>query len=201
MKHTLHQVFRSSNFVIGFTILVAILLVVIIYPLIITDAPLEIIAQGSFFPPGTYVNVYDSIGTTPHTLLLDDAEANRIDSKLSMDDRLAMHEWLVAFGIPEEEIDIFDTEKLLALWDDNFDPTTKIPGMTNAQRNYYIRLDTSLEGLLSTESRVRREKQDQKCPAQETEICPGGIHLYADPEDGLTADRFVVGLRGRTVPR
>jgi len=154
MKHILRQVLRSSNFMIGFSILVAILLVVIIYPLIITDPPLEIIAQGSFFPPGTYVNVYDSIGTNPYKLKLDDAEANRIESKLGMDDRLAMHEWLVAFGVPEEEIDIFDTEGLLALWEENFDPTARIPGMTNAQRNYYIRLNASLEGLLSTEPAI-----------------------------------------------
>ncbi len=39
MKNTLRQVFRSPNFLIGFTIFTAILLVVIIYPLFVTDAP------------------------------------------------------------------------------------------------------------------------------------------------------------------
>ena len=151
MKHTIRQVFRSTNFLIGFVIFVAILLVVILYPLIITADPLGIIGQGTFFPPGTYVNVYDSIGTTPFILHLDDEEANRIENKLSMDDRLAMHEWLVAYGIPENEIDIFDTEQLLALWEESFDPTARISGMTNAQRNYFIRLNASLEGLLSKE--------------------------------------------------
>jgi hypothetical protein len=36
MKHFLRQVFRSPNFVIGFVIFMALLLIVIIYPLIIT---------------------------------------------------------------------------------------------------------------------------------------------------------------------
>ena len=151
MKHTIQQVFHSGKFVVGFSIFVAILLIVIVYPLIITYPPLEIIGQGTFFPPGIYVNVYDSIGSTQHTLMLDDAAANRIASKLSNDDRLAMKDWLVVAGIPENEIDIDNTKVLLDQWEKNYDPTQKIAGMTNAKRNYYIRLNNSLKGLLSTE--------------------------------------------------
>ena len=151
MKHTIQQVFRSGKFVVGFSIFVAILLIVIVYPLIITYPPLEIIGQGTFFPPGIYVNVYDSIGSTQHTLMLDDAAANRIASKLSNDDRLAMKDWLVVAGIPENEIDIDNTKVLLDQWEKNYDPTQKIAGMTNAKRNYFIRLNNSLKGLLSTE--------------------------------------------------
>ena len=151
MKHTIRQVFHSGKFVVGFSIFVAILLIVIVYPLIITYPPLEIIGQGTFFPPGIYVNVYDSIGSTQHTLMLDDAAANRIASKLSNDDRLAMKDWLVVAGIPENEIDIDNTKVLLDQWEKNYDPTQKIAGMTNAKRNYFIRLNNSLKGLLSTE--------------------------------------------------
>jgi peptide/nickel transport system permease protein len=154
MKHTIQQVFHSGKFVFGFVIFVAILLIVIVYPLIITYPPLQIIGQGTFFPPGIYVNVYDSMGSTQYTLNLDDAAAKRIASKLSNDDRLAMKDWLVAFGIPEGEIDIADTAKLLDQWEKNFDPKTNIAGMTNAKRNYYIRLNASLGGLLSTEGAI-----------------------------------------------
>jgi peptide/nickel transport system permease protein len=155
MKHTLQQVFHSGKFVVGFSIFVAILLMVILYPLIVRYPPLEIIGQGTFFPPGIYVNVYDSIGSTTHYILnLDDATAKRIASKLKEDDRLAIKEWLVASGIPESEIDIQDTAQLLDLWVNNYDPKEKISGMTNAQRNYYIRLNTSLDGLLSTEGAI-----------------------------------------------
>ena len=154
MKHILRQIFQSTNFVIGFGILVAMILTVIIYPLIITDPPLKIIGQGTFFPPGIYVNVYDSIGSNTYTLNLSDAAAKRIASRLGDEDRQSMKEWLTKAGIPEEEIDIEDTGKLLALWENNYDSATRLPGMTNAQRNYFIRLNKSLEGLLSTEGAV-----------------------------------------------
>jgi peptide/nickel transport system permease protein len=137
--------------VVGFSIFTFIVLMVIVYPLFVRAEPLEIIGQGTFFPPGIYVSVYDSIGSSPYTLMLDDAAAKRIASKLNDEDRLAMQEWLVAYGIPEYEIDIEDTENLLNHWENNYDPTEKIVGMTNAKRNYFVRLNDSLEGILATE--------------------------------------------------
>jgi peptide/nickel transport system permease protein len=176
MKHTLQQVFHSGKFVIGFSIFVAVLLLLIVYPLVVKYPPLEIISQGTFFPPGIYVNVYDSIGATEHyTLLLDDAAAKRIASKLKEEDRLAIKEWLLAAGIPESEIDTADTALLLDQWASNYDPKLKIPGMTNAQRNYYIRLNASLEGLLSTEGAIIATKNpdtgalEEKLTAQQTD--------------------------------
>jgi peptide/nickel transport system permease protein len=155
MRHTLRQVFDSGKFIVGFSIFMAVLLMVIIYPVVVPHPPLEIIAEGTFFPPGIYVNVYDTVGTNAHyTLNLDNAAAKRIASKLKEKDRQAMKEWLVAWGIPEAEIDTTDTQKLLDQWVTHYDPKQKIPGMTNAQRNYYIRLDASLEGLLSTEGAI-----------------------------------------------
>ena len=50
MKHTLQQVFHSGKFVVGFSIFMALLLIVIVYPLIIRDAPLAIIGSGHFLP-------------------------------------------------------------------------------------------------------------------------------------------------------
>lgn len=154
MKHTLRQIFRSGKFVFGFSIFVAMLLLVIIYPLLIRDAPLAIIGQGTFFPPGIYVNVYDSITSPKYNLNLENAAAKRLASRLSDSDRLAMRDYLVTVGVSESEIDIADTEKLLNQWTNNFDPTRRIPGMTNAKRNYYIRLNASLGGLLSTEGAI-----------------------------------------------
>ncbi|MFP4343659.1 MAG: ABC transporter permease [Anaerolineales bacterium] len=132
----------------------AILLIVLIYPLLITDPPLVIIAQGTFFEPGIYVNVYDSIGAPRYTLNLRNAAVKRIADKLKDRDRLAMQEWLVAAGAPAGEIDIDDTVQLLGLWDTYYDPQLRIPGTTNAQRNYYSRLNSSLKGILSTEGAV-----------------------------------------------
>ncbi len=154
MKHTLQQVFRSGKFVLGFSIFMAILLIVAVYPLIIRNPPLEIIGQGTFFPPGIYVSVYDSLSSPQYTLNLDDAAVKRIASKLNEEDREAIKEWLVLDGIPEAEIDTTNTEKLLAQWEENYDPEKKIPGLTNAKRNYYVRLNNALEGLLSVEGAI-----------------------------------------------
>ena len=155
MKNTLQQVFHSGKFVVGFSILMFIVLTVIIFPLFVKTPPLGIISQGSiqgsFLPPGIYVNVYDSIGTAPYTLLLDDAAAKRIASKLSNDDRTALKEWLVAAGIPADQIDTTDTKSLLDLWTSNYDPKKQVPGMTFAKTRYYQRLNSSLQGILSTE--------------------------------------------------
>ena len=154
MKHTIEQVFHSGKFVVGFCIFAAIMLTVIVYPLIVPDPPLAIIGQGTFFPPGIYASVYDSIGSPTYVLNLDNAAANRIASKLNNDDRVAMKDLLVAVGISENEIDIKNTEQLLNLWEKNYDPSKNIPGLTNAKRNYYVRLNKSLEGLLSTEGAI-----------------------------------------------
>lgn len=170
MKHTFRQIFRSPNFVIGFSIFMVLLMTVIIYPLLIPDAPLKIIAQGTFFPPGIYVNVYDSIDAYTYTLNLKDAAAKRIASKLGEEDRFAMKEWLMKAGIPEDEIDIEDTAKLLEQWENNYDSTKKISGMTNAQRNYFIRLNKSLKGLLSTEGIIIAAKNAETGALEEKDV-------------------------------
>ncbi|MGD0003758.1 MAG: ABC transporter permease [Anaerolineaceae bacterium] len=155
MKHTLQQVFHSGKFLVGFSIFVAMMLIVIVYPLIITDPPLGIIAQGTFFPPGIYVNSFDSINApTTYTLNLSNAETKRIESKLDKQSRLDMQTWLEADGIPADQIDITNTAKLLDLWNKNYDPKKDIPGMTNAKQQYYARLDVSLKGLLSTTGEI-----------------------------------------------
>ena len=159
MKHTLRQVLHSGKFLVGFCIFLAVLLIVIIYPLLVPNPPLETIGQGTFFPPGIYVNVYDSVNSTHHYKLnLDDALTRRVDGILNEDDRSAMKEWLISFGIPKDEIDTTDIKQLLDQWINNFDSGKNIPGMTNAKRNYYKRLDNSLDGILSTEGIITADK-------------------------------------------
>jgi hypothetical protein len=52
MKFTIQQAFRSGKFVTGFSILATILVFILVYPLVVPGAPLEIIGQGTFFEPG-----------------------------------------------------------------------------------------------------------------------------------------------------
>ncbi|MGA7194956.1 MAG: ABC transporter permease [Anaerolineales bacterium] len=155
MKHTIDQVFHSGKFVVGFSIFMALLLIVIVYPLIITDPPLAIIAQGTFFPPGIYVSTFDSINSsTTYILNLDDAAAKRIESKLDNQQRLDMKSWLLADGIPENQIDINNTKQLVDQWAKDYDPNKSFPGMTFAKQRYYQRLNASLQGILSTQGAV-----------------------------------------------
>jgi len=172
MKNTLKQVFHSGKFVVGFVIFSLIVLTVIIFPLIIKTDPLGIISQGStqgsFLPPGIYVNVYDSIGVAPYTLMLDDAATKRIASKLSPDDRIAIKEWLVKAGIPENQIDTTDTKSLLDLWERNYDPKKQTPGMTFAKTRFYQRLNTSVQGVLSTEGVILATKNAQTGALEQT---------------------------------
>jgi peptide/nickel transport system permease protein len=162
MKNTLRQVFHSGKFVTGFAIFMVLILTAFIYPLFVKDSPLAIIGQGTFFPPGIYVNTFDAVNTsTTYILNLDDAAARRIESKLSDDDRVAMKDWLVLAGIPEADIDITNTAKLLDQWEKNFDPKKDISGLTNAKRNYYVRLNNSLQGLLLTEGAIIATKNQE----------------------------------------
>jgi len=154
MKHTIKEVFRSPKFVIGFSIFMLMLLIVIVYPLFIKAEPLEIIGLGTFFEPGIYVNVFDSLESKIYTLKLDDASANRIANKLGDQERQDIKEWLISYGIPEEEIEIENTEKLIDLWVNNYDRSLRFSGMTSAKQKYYGRLNTSLAGILATEGAI-----------------------------------------------
>lgn len=150
MKHTLEQIFRSGKFKFGFVIFTTLILFVLIYPMVITDAPLTIVGQGTFFPPGIYVNVYDSLDAPKYIINQAGAAKRRIGNKLSEEDRIAIKEYLVAAGIDETTIDTTNTDALLQQWKVSFDPKKNLKGFTNAKRNYYIRLDKNLQSLYNT---------------------------------------------------
>lgn len=159
MKHTLQQIFHSSKFLTGFCIFVSILLVVIFYPVFVPNPPLEIIAQGSFFPPGTYVSTYDTVfSSKAYTLNLTDASLKRIAAKLGDKERADIKDYLIKVGVSEEQIDTTNTILLLELWKNNYDSKKSIPGMIFSQQRYYQRLDKSLEGLLSEEGLILAAK-------------------------------------------
>lgn len=149
MKNTLRQVFRSPKFVIGFILFVAMLLTVFIYPLTYTGNPNQMIGLGTFAPPGTYVSVFDAIDSEASTFKLPEADQNRLLGKLTDEDRVSMLVWLTADGVPEEDINLEDTQALLKLWFEKYDPAVKPEGMTKAQRNFYVRLNNSLLSITS----------------------------------------------------
>ena len=150
MKNTLRQIFHSSKFVAGFVIFVAIILLIIIYPLVNPGNPLEMIGVGTFAKPGNYVSVYDAVTTQTETLKLPDAAAKRLGSVLKEEDRKKMVEWLTAMEVDVSDLDYTDTEALMEVWNANYDESARPSGLTKAERNYYKRLNASLVSLGSS---------------------------------------------------
>lgn len=151
MKNTLKQVFHSPKFVVGFVIFGLILLTMLIYPMINPGDPLEMIGVGTFAKPGTYVSVYDTVGSKTETLRLPDAEAKRIAQKLTDADRVSMVDWFTKAGVDITGLDITDTDTLLDMWNTHFEDK-KLPGMTNAVRRNYRLLDTRIKELQAGET-------------------------------------------------
>jgi len=151
MKNTLKQVFHSPKFVVGFVIFGLILLTMLIYPMINPGNPLEMIGVGTFAKPGTYVSVYDTVGSKTEIFRLPEAEANRIAKKLADADRVSMVEWFTKAGIDVSGLDITDTDTLLSMWSTHFEDK-KLPGMTNAVRRNYRLLDTRIKELQAGET-------------------------------------------------
>ncbi|MGB8455835.1 MAG: ABC transporter permease [Anaerocolumna sp.] len=170
MKNTIRQVFHSPRFVIGFSIFTFILLTLFIYPLIFPGNPLQMVGLGSFFRPGTYVSVYDAVGTESKTMKLPNADQKRLDGKLSDEDRVSVVKWLTAAGISENEIDMEDTAGLLKLWKDNYDPSIKPEGMTMAQRNYYKRLNKNLENAVNNNQIIIADKNEETGTLEESKV-------------------------------
>ncbi len=139
----------------------AILLIMMIYPLINPGDPLEMIGVGTFAPPGTYVSLYDAIITDTETLRLPEAAENRIHAALKDEDRVAMVEWFTIMGIDISDLDIADTDALLALWNEHYDVSIKPKGMTMAKRNYYKRLNNSLLELQKADERIIAEANEE----------------------------------------
>ena len=152
----------------GFVIFVVILLTLFFYPLFNPGSPLEMIGVGTFAKPGTYVSLYDALNTSRETLRLSDADDNRLAKQLKAEDRVAMLEWFNAMGIAVD-FDISDTDALLKLWDDNYDPATKPKGMTMAKRNYYKRLNNALLQLKAADEIVLADVNAETKALEETD--------------------------------
>lgn len=158
MKNTLRQVFHSPKFVGGFVIFVAILLTMFIYPLFNPGNPLEQIGVGTFAKPGTYVSLYDATKSATETFRLPEADENRLVASLTDEDRVAMVEYFTAMGIDVSDLDTGDTDTLLQMWEENYDPSVRPKGMTGARVNYFKRLNNSLQDLKGGDTIVIAEE-------------------------------------------
>ena len=152
MKNTLKSVFHSPRFVVGFVIFMAILLTTLIYPFFVTRDPLQGLGKG-FLSPGTYVSVYDANTAETYRVELPEANANRMESIVPMEDRVTIIEFLTAKGVDVSHLttDNSDVTELVSLWKENYDEAdvkkSKYPGFTTqAKRKALARLDKRLSG-------------------------------------------------------
>ena len=121
MKNLLRDIRRSPRFMTGFLIFLFILLVSILYPLLSPGDPLAMIGRGTFAAPGTYVSLYDATSAKTETLLLPDADDNRLAAAMSDADRAAMVNYFTLSGVAIDDLDPQDTDRMIELWQEIFD--------------------------------------------------------------------------------
>lgn len=196
MKNTLRQLKHSKQFMVGFVILLAVFLTVIIYPLIVVADPLEMVGRGTFFKPGTYISVQDAIskgmsGQDSYTLNID-ASAGRLAATLSLEDREAMVSWLVKYGgVDENAVGTSDDEvdALLELWDANYDEKNPQKGLIAAKKKYYVRLNKSLQDLKTSAGIIIANEGEEGL----TKISQIGDQQYVNVKDMVPKRTFILG--------
>ena len=131
MKNTIKQVFHSGKFLVGFVILV------------VATSPMEMIGNGNFFPPGTYISQQEAATTTDSYQLNVDTSASKLSAALGSEEISAMADWLEKFaGIDAADIDVSDTEALVQLWKENYDPSLS-SSLKSAKRKENITRDST----------------------------------------------------------
>ena len=190
MKNTLRQIFHSSKFVVGFLIFVGLLAVIFIYPVFHPGNPLDMIGVGTFAKPGTYVSLYDSVTTQTQVLKLPEAADKRLAKVLSDEDRVKIVNYLTAIEVDVEGLDYSDTDALLEAWRANYDESLKPKGMTKAERNYYKRLNNSLNSMGAQGEMIVTEKDPS---GEEKQMAVIGTEDYVNVKDVANTKNLVFG--------
>jgi len=155
MKNTIRQVFHSSKFVTGFVIFMIILVAMFVYPLFNPGDPLEQLGIGTFTPPGTYFSVYDATNAPRETLRLPDAEEKRTSASLSTTTVQRMMKWFEFCGLDVASIDTSDTDRMLELWDSNYNlEMTRPKGITNADWRNLKLVDKELDLIKAADEKI-----------------------------------------------
>ena len=191
MKNQIRQIFHSPKFTVGFIIFAALLVLTIFYPLIVTNDPLEMVGQGNFFKPGTYISVSEAVNTNPYTLNLN-ASSSRLEQNLSMEERMAMADWLNQFaGISSKEMDVTDAGGLVSLWKDHYDSTSEQKGLIAARKKYFSRLDKKITGLLEDRDVLLAEKNQETGEVSVKKTIPSTS--YVNVKDVGSRRVFILG--------
>lgn len=191
MKNQIRQIFHSPKFTVGFIIFAALLVLTVFYPLIVTNDPLEMVGQGNFFKPGTYISVSEAVNTNPYTLNLN-ASSSRLEQNLSMEERMAMADWLNQFaGLSSKDIDVTDAGGLVSLWKDHYDSTSEQKGLIAARKKYFSRLDKKITGLLEDRDVLLAEKNQETGEVSVKKTIPSTS--YVNVKDVGSRRVFILG--------
>lgn len=149
MKNTIRNIFHSPKFVIGFIIFFGLLLFTFVYPWVVTADPMEMIGQGNFFKPGTYISVKDTVESKNYTLNIE-AKSSNVGAHVEDKDKASMREWLVKYGgVSQEDMDTTDDNALVELWFEKYDSKADQKGLTASKKKSYVRLTEKLKKLAS----------------------------------------------------
>ena len=177
MKNILKQLTKSSQFKIGFIILFFTLLIVILYPLIVSTNQLEMIGKGIFYKPGTYICAVDtvkqSISKDKSYVLNIDGSINRLSTIINKETRIDMIAWLEKYGGVEKGVitdSDADISKLINAWHERYDVKNAQKGLIAAKKKYYVRLDKSLKELLNKQNVIIAEKDEEGKLSEQAEI-------------------------------
>ncbi|MDF2888707.1 MAG: binding-protein-dependent transport system inner rane component [Lacrimispora sp.] len=191
MKNQIRQIFHSPKFKVGFVIFAALLLLTFFYPLIVTDDPLEMVGQGNFFKPGTYISVTEAVNTDPYTLNMN-TSSGRMEKNLSMEERMAMADWLGQFaGLSPKEMDVTDADGLVSLWKEHYDSSSEQKGLIAARKKYFSRLDKKITGLLEDRDILLAEKNKETGELSVKETIPSTS--YVNVSDVGSRRVFILG--------
>ncbi len=191
MLNTIKQVFHSPKFVTGFVIFMVMLLTIIIYPIIVTADPLEMIGNGNFFKPGTYVNTSETISAKQYTFNVDVSQASKLDRQLDDTQRTKMADWLVRFGgVDESEIDTSDSVALVELWKNNYSKDVDQTGLIAADKKYFVRLDTKIDAMLASSGIIIAQKDEEGTLSEQSTV---EDNSYVNINDLQTSRTLILG--------
>ena len=149
MKNTLRNIFHSPKFVIGFIIFFGLLAFTLIYPFFVAADPLDMVGQGNFFKPGTYVSVQDTVDAKYYTLNIQ-AKSSNLGDHIEEKDKQDMRDWLLNYGeVSQEELDAADDNALVVLWLEHYDEKAKQKGLLASKKKAYVRLNKEIVKLAS----------------------------------------------------
>ncbi len=176
MKHTLKNIFHSPKFVAGFVIFCGMLLFTVLYPLFVTADPLEMVGQGNFFKPGTYVSVKDSVNAPSYRLNITVKDGNP-DSLLTDAYKADMQDWLVRFGgVSEEEIQAAADGGLVELWLEKYDAQTAQEGLLATKKRQIARMDGEIRNLAEDVDLILA-KENENGELEETATVNSGQYI------------------------